>query len=128
RSPIRVRQWCPPRQGTIEQAQQRYAARWTAGGAKFGSPAEPVRRGCDAGDRQRRIRQQRAQREITKYLFVSPNVVSASMCRSFDNVGVRSGVWLTSVAADRRSAIARTGDVRRRGPCHPGQEKCRFLR
>jgi hypothetical protein len=66
--------------------------------------------------------------ETVKYLFVSLHTVNSYIGHSFNNVGVRSRVGLTSVAADRRSAIARTGDVRRRGPCHPGQEKCRFLR
>ena len=41
---------------------------------------------------------------------------------------VNSRVELASVAAGRRLDIARTGDARRRGPCHPGQQICRFLR
>ena len=38
------------------------------------------------------------------------------LSHGFNNVGVRSQVGLTGVAVGRRSAIARTGDVRRRGP------------
>ena len=52
-------------------------------------------------------------REIAKYLFVSSHTVGAYLRHSFDDMRVKSGVTLTSVAADRRLDIARTGDARR---------------
>jgi hypothetical protein len=67
-------------------------------------------------------------REIAKYLFVSSHTVSACLRHSFDDMRVKSGVTLTSLAADRRLDIARTGDAWRHGTCHRCQEKCRSLR
>ena len=65
-------------------------------------------------------------REIAKYLFVSPHRKRprSPQFREFES---QVSGQLASVAAGRRLDIARTGDAQRRSPCHPGQQICRFL-